>query len=164
MTILADIASPKDRVKYYTYFVIVFATSGALGPALGGFLAQYLDWTVIFWINLPLGLLSFLISDGQLRRLPRHARRHRLDLVGAGLVMVATATLMAAIDLGGNRFDWVSAPIIGLAAFSAASWVGFAVRLRTAPEPLVPLGVLSNPDRHLRDLGQRDGRRARSWC
>jgi EmrB/QacA subfamily drug resistance transporter len=145
MTILADIAAPKDRARYYTYFVVVFASAGALGPALGGFFAQYLDWTVIFWINLPLGLLSLLISDGQLRRLRRHERRHRLDLVSAGLVMVATATLIAAIDLGGSRFDWGSAPILGLAALSAASWVGFAVRLRTAAEPLVPLGVLSNP-------------------
>jgi MFS family permease len=145
MTILGDIAAPKDRAKYYTYFVVVFATAGAAGPALGGFFAQYLDWTVIFWINLPLGLLSFLISAGQLRRLPRHERRHRLDLVGAGLVMLATATVMAAIDLGGNRFAWGSAPMAGLAALSAASWAGFAVRLRTAPEPLVPLGVLSNP-------------------
>jgi MFS family permease len=59
--------------------------------------------------------------------------------------MVATAALMATIDLGGNRFDWGSAPVIGLAALSVASWIGFAVRLRTAPEPLVPLGVLSNP-------------------
>ncbi len=145
MTILGDIAAPKDRAKYYTYFVIVFASSGALGPALGGFFAQYLDWTVIFWINLPLGLLSFMLSNVQLRRLPRHGRRHRLDLIGAGLVMVATAALMAAIDLGGHRFAWVSAPIVGLATLSAASWVCFAVRLRWAPEPLVPFGVLSNP-------------------
>jgi MFS family permease len=145
MTILGDIAAPKDRAKYYTYFVVVFASSGALGPALGGFFAQYLDWTVIFWINLPLGLLSFMLSNVQLRRLPRHGRRHRLDLIGAGFVIVATAALMAAIDLGGNRFDWVSAPIVGLGALSAASWVCFAVRLRWAPEPLVPIGVLSNP-------------------
>jgi EmrB/QacA subfamily drug resistance transporter len=145
MTILGDIVAPKDRARYYTYFVVVFASAGALGPALGGFFAQYLDWTVIFWINLPLGLLSFLVSNVQLRRLPRHDRSHRLDLVGAGLVMLATATLMAAIDLGGNRFGWRSASILGLAALSAASWVGFALRLRTAPEPLVPLGVLSNP-------------------
>ena len=145
MTILGDIVAPKDRAKYYTYFVVVFASAGAAGPALGGFLAQYLDWTVIFWINLPLGLLSLLVSNVQLRRLPRHGAPHRLDLVGAGMVMVATAALMAAIDLGGNRFDWGSAPILGLAALSAASWAGFAARLRTALEPLVPLGVLSNP-------------------
>jgi len=145
MTILGDIAAPKDRAKYYTYFVIVFASSGALGPALGGFFAQYLDWTVIFWINLPLGLLSLMLSTVQLRKLPRHGRPHRLDFVGAGLVMVATASLMAAIDLGGNRFAWLSAPTVGLAALSVASWVCFAVRLRSAPEPLVPLGVLSNP-------------------
>lgn len=145
MTILADIAAPKDRARYYTYFVIVFASAGALGPALGGFFAQYLDWTVIFWINVPLGVLSLLLSNGQLRRLPRHERPHRLDFVGAGLVMLATAASIAAIDLGGNRFAWGSAPIIGLAALSAASWVGLAVRLRMATEPLVPLGVLSNP-------------------
>jgi EmrB/QacA subfamily drug resistance transporter len=144
MTVLADIAAPKDRARYYTYFVIVFATAGALGPALGGFFAQYLDWTMIFWINLPLGLLSFLMSNTQLRRLPRHGRQHRLDLAGAGLVMVATASLMATIDLGGSRFDWGSPPILGLAALSVASWLGFALRLRTAREPLVPLGVLSN--------------------
>jgi MFS family permease len=145
MTILGDIAAPKDRAKYYTYFVVVFASSGALGPALGGFFAQYLDWTVIFWINLPLGLLSFTLSNVQLRQLPRHGRRHRLDLLGAGLVMLATAALMAAIDLGGHHFAWISVPIVGLSALSAASWVCFAVRLRRAPEPLVPLGVLSNP-------------------
>ena len=144
MTVLADIAAPKDRARYYTYFVIVFAAAGGMGPALGGFFAQYLDWTVIFWINLPLGLFSFLISSGQLRRLPRHAVPHRLDLIGAGLVVVATAALMAAIDLGGSRFDWGSFPILGLSALSAASWLGFAVRLRMAAEPLVPLGVLSN--------------------
>src|SRR6185437_11376547 len=145
MTILGDIAAPKDRAKYYTYFVVVFASAGALGPALGGFFAQYLDWTVIFWINLPLGLLSLLISNVPLRRLPRHERRHRLDLVGAGLVMMATATLMIAIDLAGRRFAWGSVPILGLAALAVASWAGFALRLRTAAEPLVPLGVLSNP-------------------
>jgi MFS family permease len=61
------------------------------------------------------------------------------------LVVVATAALMVAIDLGGNRFAWLSVPIVGLAAVSVASWVCFAVRLRSAPEPLVPLGVLSNP-------------------
>ncbi|HVV92097.1 MAG TPA: MDR family MFS transporter [Hyphomicrobiales bacterium] len=145
MTVLGDIAAPKDRARYYTYFVVVFASAGALGPALGGLIAQYLDWTVIFWVNLPLGLLSFALSSVQLRRLPRHGRRHRLDLLGAGLVMVATAALMAAVDLGGKRFGWVSAPILGLAALSAMGWVCFAVRLRRAPEPLVPLGVLSNP-------------------
>jgi MFS family permease len=139
ITVLADIAAPKDRAKYYTYYVIVFATSGAVGPALGGFFAQYLDWTVIYWINLPLGFLSFMLSYVQLGRLPRHGRRHRLDLLGAGLVMIATATLMAAIDLGGNRFDWLSAPIIGLGTLAATSWLCFAVRLRRAPEPLVPL-------------------------
>jgi EmrB/QacA subfamily drug resistance transporter len=145
MTILGDIAAPKDRAKYYTYFVVVFATAGASGPALGGFIAQYLHWSVIFWINLPLGLLSFALSNAQLKRLPRHDRPHRLDLLGAGLVVAATVALMMLVDLGGKHFAWISPPILALAVISLAGLSWFGLRLRRVAEPLVPLGVLSNP-------------------
>ena len=55
MVVLGDIAAPKDRGKYYGYFSATYTTAGACGPALGGFLAEYLHWSVIFWINIPLG-------------------------------------------------------------------------------------------------------------
>ena len=115
MTILGDIAAPKDRAKYYTYFVVVFASAGALGPALGGFFAQYLDWTVIFWINLPLGLFAVAITNHTLKQLPQIRRNHRLDFQGSALLIGATSCLMLLLTLGGVRYAWTSPEMLALA-------------------------------------------------
>ncbi len=74
----------------------MFITSSLLGPVLGGFFAQKLHWSMIFWINVPLGLGAFWIANAALKRLPRYERRHRLDIVGALLMALATITLMLA--------------------------------------------------------------------
>src|SRR5687768_7409134 len=87
MVILGDIAAPRDRGKYYGYFSITYTTAGALGPALGGAIAEYLHWSVIFWMNIPLGIIAMVMTMTLLRRLPRHDRPHRLDFVGAALIM-----------------------------------------------------------------------------
>jgi EmrB/QacA subfamily drug resistance transporter len=143
-TIIADIVSPKERPRYQGMIASVFATSSIAGPVLGGFMAEKLHWSVIFWINLPVGLLAFTMTNSLLKRLPRHERRHRLDFPGAGLMIVATVALLLALSLGGVRYSWGSPTILGLLAVSAVFWMAFVWRLRTAPEPLIPPEILSN--------------------
>src|SRR3977135_4249627 len=92
MVVLGDVAAPKDRGKYYGYFSVTYTTAGALGPALGGAIAEYLHWSVIFWMNIPLGLIAIAMTMTLLRRLPRHDRAHRLDFVGAALIMSASSS------------------------------------------------------------------------
>jgi len=144
-TIVADIVAPKERGKYQVYFASVFMTSSLVGPVLGGFFAEHLHWSVIFWINLPLGLLAFVLVFHSLKKLPRHDRPHRLDLLGALLLVSATVSLLLALSWGGLRHPWFSLPIFGLIAGSLALWGLFAIRMRLAPEPLIPPGVLHNP-------------------
>lgn len=144
-TIVADIIAPKERGRYQVYFASVFMSSSLIGPVLGGFFAEHLHWSVIFWINLPLGLLAFVISFQILKKLPRNDRPHRLDLLGALLLVVATVSLLLALSWGGLRYPWFSLPIFGLVALSAVLWVFFAIRMKLAPEPLIPPGVLHNP-------------------
>jgi len=144
-TIVGDLVSPRERGKYQVYFASVFMSSSLIGPVLGGFLAEHLHWSVIFWINLPLGLIALAITFHTLKKLPRHDRPHRLDLLGAVLMVAATVSLLLALSWGGLRFPWASSPILGLVAGSAVLWVLFALRMRLAPEPLIPPGVLHNP-------------------
>lgn len=144
-TIVADMVTPRERGRYQVYFGTVFATASLAGPVLGGFIAQSLHWSVIFWINVPLGLLAFFLTNARLKKLPLVARRHKLDILGAALLVVGTTTTLLVLSWGGSHYPWRSAPIATLAASSAAFWAAFAVRMRTASEPLIPLQVLANP-------------------
>jgi EmrB/QacA subfamily drug resistance transporter len=144
-TIVADLVPPKERSRYQVYFASVFVTASLVGPVLGGFFAEHLHWTVIFWINLPLGLLAFWMSNASLKRLPRHDRPHRLDILGAVLMVVATVTFMLGLSWGGVRYPWGSPLVLGLFAASALLWVLFVLRLRHAPEPLIPPSIFRNP-------------------
>jgi EmrB/QacA subfamily drug resistance transporter len=144
-TVFADLVSPIERPRYQVYFASVFVTSSLVGPVLGGFFAEHLHWSMIFWINLPLGLLALWMSNASLKRLPRHERPHRLDLLGAALLVLATTSFMLALSWGGVRYPWGSAPVLGLLVASAALWLGFVTRLRRAAEPLIPPGVFQNP-------------------
>ena len=143
-TIVADIVAPKERGKYQIYFASVFLLASLLGPTLGGFFTQHLHWTLIFWINLPLGALAFFISNSALKRLPRHDRPHKLDVLGAILLIAATVTLMLALHDGGTAYAWTSTRILGLFGASLALWGLFVWRIARAPEPLIPIAMLGN--------------------
>jgi len=142
--ILGDVASPKDRGKYYTYFSIAFTTAGGCGPALGGWISDHLHWQLIFLWNFPLCLIAVTLALTVLRRLPRHERPHRLDVVGAVLVMAASSSFMLALNLGGVRYPWLSSPVVALLACALVLGAGFVVRLLTAVEPLIPIAIFSD--------------------
>ena len=144
MVVLGDIASPKDRARYYAYFSITYTTAGACGPLLGGLLSDYVHWSAIFWVNMPLGIAAIFFTLRVMRGLPRHERPHRLDFMGAALIVIATVSFMFAITAGGVRFAWLSYTIIGLLLFAAIVAALFVVRLKTAPEPLIPLSILKD--------------------
>ena len=145
VVILGDAAAPKDRGRYYAYFSICYTTAGACGPAFGGFLAQHLHWSAIFWLNIPLGLVALAVTTSLLRRLPRHERPHRLDILGALAIVTASVSFMLALNLGGKSYPWFSPPILILFAIALAVGTAFVLRLLTAPEPLIPIAILINP-------------------
>jgi EmrB/QacA subfamily drug resistance transporter len=143
--ILGDVAPPKDRGRYYTYFSIAFTTAGGCGPALGGWISDHLAWQVIFLWSFPLCALAVVLTLTMLRRLPRHERPHRLDFLGAVLVIAASSSFMLALNLGGVRYPWLSSPVLALLGCALVLGVAFVARLLTAVEPLIPIAILSDP-------------------
>jgi EmrB/QacA subfamily drug resistance transporter len=144
-SVIADVVAPRERGRYQAYMGVVWVTSGVGGPVLGGMMAEHLDWSLIFWINVPLGLGAAALTYIYLRRIPRHDRRHKLDLLGAVLMMASAIPLLLALTWGGTRYSWASPMILGLIGTSFVLSLAFALRLVAAREPFLPLTVLNNP-------------------
>ncbi len=143
-TIIGDMLSPRERAGYQVYFAAAFTAASLAGPVLGGFFAQHLTWSMIFWINVPIGIAAFLMTWSPLKRLPRHERRHKLDVLGAVLLVASTSTLLITLSWAGALFGWAAPETLGMLALSAALFLAFYTRLRHAAEPLIPLEVLFN--------------------
>jgi MFS family permease len=141
-TIIADLLAPRERPMYQSYSAVMFMAASVLGPVLGGLLTDYLHWSLIFWINVPMGAVALVMTDRALRRLPRYERPHRLDLLGAALMVAAALMVMVALAWGGRRYPWGSPEIVAMIAASVLLWGLFALRLARAPEPFIPPGML----------------------
>lgn len=144
-TVIGDLVPPKERARYAAWISGTWAVASIAGPLLGGTFAQHLHWSLIFWINLPLGLLAMAIINKPLKKLPAAAHRHSIDWLGAALLVIATSLLLLALNWGGGTYPWISPQILGLFAASAVVWAVFALRLVKAVEPLISLNVLGNP-------------------
>jgi EmrB/QacA subfamily drug resistance transporter len=144
-SVIADVVAPRERGRYQAYMGVVWVTSGVGGPVLGGVLAEHFHWTLIFWLNVPLGLAAAYLTHRNLARITNHVRRHKLDLLGAVLMMASCVPLLLALTWGGTRFHWTSPPILSLLAASFLLSLMFGWRLNRAPEPFLPLTVLNDP-------------------
>ncbi|MBS1182709.1 MAG: bmr3 1 [Proteobacteria bacterium] len=137
-TIIGDVAPPRERGKYMVYISAVWATSSVAGPVLGGLLAEYVHWSAIFWLNLPLGALAVILSVKPLSRLPDIRRDHRLDIAGAVMIMAATLMFLLPLTLGGHSYPWGSPLILGMLALSVSVFGLFAWYQFQPAEPLLP--------------------------
>src|SRR5579862_5795177 len=124
-SIIADAGPPRERGYYQAYTGAVWIIAGAVGPVLGGVIAEHLHWSMIFWLNVPLSFAAALLSHRQLKLLPVHERAHKIDLTGAALMMASAVTLLLALTWGGTRYPWLSQQIIILVAAAALLTAAF---------------------------------------
>ena len=105
------------------------------GPVIGGAITQGLAWQWVFWINVPIGLVTIPLV---LTRIPEsYGPRARLDL--PGLVLVTGAALGIAWGLmRANEVGWGSAEVIGTLAAGAAALIAFVLVERRVAEPMLP--------------------------
>jgi EmrB/QacA subfamily drug resistance transporter len=142
---MGDAVAPRERGRYQAYIGTVWVLAGVTGPALGGYIADYWHWSMVFWINVPLGIAAAYMINRQLKRLPQNHRPHKLDLFGAALVTASAILFLLALTWGGVRMPWLSTTIICLVAGSFLLALAFAFHLAREPEPFLPLAVLASP-------------------
>ncbi|MEZ5377360.1 MAG: MDR family MFS transporter [Acidimicrobiales bacterium] len=143
--VMSDIVSPRDRGRYMGYFTGTYALSGLAGPLLGGLIVDSsLGWRWIFFLNLPIGLITLAVISTVLR-LPHVRIERRIDWEGAGLLVVGVSALLIAASIGGDDYAWSSPTILGLIALGLVASVGFVWwEGARAEEPILPLRLFSN--------------------
>ncbi len=136
--VIADVISPRERGRYQAYIAGAFFVAALVGPVLGGFFADYLSWRWIFWINLPIGAIALYMSHRTLRRLTVHHIRHRIDVLGAVLIVSAVCCILMVTTMGGKDVPWDSPVIKLLVGASVVLFLLCLVQERMASEPILP--------------------------
>jgi EmrB/QacA subfamily drug resistance transporter len=144
-TVISDVVSPRERGQYQAYFSGVWMLAGIGGPILGGVFAEHLHWSMIFWINVPLGLISLATLLANMGKIPVFHRRRKVDWLGGILLMASAVVIMLVLTWGGNRYPWLSPTIMAMVGASAALSLAFVWHARAANEPFLPLSLMGGP-------------------
>jgi MFS transporter, DHA2 family, multidrug resistance protein len=143
--ILFESYPPERRAGAMAIFGLGAMVGPALGPTLGGIIVDNYSWPLIFYINIPIGIVAFLMTLAFIRD-PAYLKRDTssIDYAGLGLLTAGVASLQYVLERG-QREDWFSSTtIVLLTAVAVVSLVVFCVREWYDPKPLVNLRVFKS--------------------
>ena len=153
MAIVANLFPPRERGKYSGLFGGVFGLASALGPLVGGYFTDHgtvqlfghtvAGWRWVFYVNLPLSLLSLFMILGKMPKMS-HQAKGRVDVLGALLIIATLVPLLLALTFGGHTHPWTSPLVLGLFAGAAAGLIAYVVAERFASDPILPLALFKN--------------------
>ena len=148
--ILADTFPIEKRGQAFAVYGMAVVVAPAIGPTLGGWITDNLNWHWIFFINLPVGLLSLYLSNRMVEDPPemvkkrKEARGARVDFAGLALVASGVGLLEFTLDKGQEK-DWFGDPMIRIAAITATCLLLFFVYWEwNHDDPIVDLKLLKN--------------------
>ncbi|KAF9892910.1 hypothetical protein FE257_000502 [Aspergillus nanangensis] len=146
---VSDLFSVRERPMYYGLFGSTWAIAGALGPIIGGAFTTSVTWRWCFWLNLPIGGVSFFILVFFLKiengKTPLIAGLKAIDWTGTLLILGGTVMFLFGLEFGGASYPWASATVICLIVFGILTWVIAMINeWKFARYPVIPLRLFQN--------------------
>lgn len=142
-TIIGDIFTPEEQTKMQALFSGVWAISGVLGPLIGGFIVEVLDWRWIFFINLPFGILSLIILWLSFHETFRPSSKKSIDWAGAATFLISITSLLYVLLFGQADGYFTLRNIIFTVIFICFFIIFIRIEKRV-PEPFLPLDLFKN--------------------
>ncbi len=153
-SILADTFPPEQFGMAFAIYGIAVVVAPAIGPVLGGWITDNYSWRWIFFINIPVGILSLFLTYHLVQDPPaavektkrERARGIRVDYIGFAFVVLGFGALQVLLDKG-QEDDWLSSNFIRLFAVLTVLGIGGLIIWETmiVDNPIVDLPLLANP-------------------
>ncbi|NUT36039.1 MAG: MFS transporter [Hamadaea sp.] len=141
--LIGDLVSPRERGKYQGMMAGIMALAMIGGPLIGGLITDHASWRWIFYMNLPIGAVGFVMLLVFLH-LPVKKTEHKIDWLGAALLGVSITAMVLITTWGGKDYGWGSVQILGLGALALVTLALFVVVERRVAEPVLPLHIFKD--------------------
>ena len=140
LAVVADLYTPAERGKYLGLFGAVFGVSSLVGPAIGGIITDQFSWHWIFFVNVPIGLISLIILWRLLPAIRRPEAARNIDYIGALVFALAIAPFLVGLT-NKQTGQWTDPAVGGLMLVGLGFGVLFVWIESRVPEPIVPLSL-----------------------
>ena len=143
LAIIGDLFTPQERGKYQGLFGAVFGIAFVVGPLIGGFLTENVGWHWIFYVNIPIGIVSLIVIQRLLPTVKTASATRNFDLIGGAIFTVAMVFLL--VGLTNKQFgEWTDPTVGGFILVGLIGTVLFILAEARAKEPIVPLDLWRN--------------------
>jgi EmrB/QacA subfamily drug resistance transporter len=139
--IITEFPTPSERTRAMSAYVFVSVAGGSLGLLAGGVLTQALSWHWVFFVNLPIGVATFVLGQIFIRTDTGLGLEHGVDWLGSFLVTVSLMGLIYAI-VQATTHGWISAQVLGIGAVSALLMAAFLALEAHIENPIMPMRIL----------------------
>jgi EmrB/QacA subfamily drug resistance transporter len=140
LAVVADLYTPAERGKYLGLFGAVFGVSSLVGPAIGGIITDVFSWHWIFFVNVPIALISLVILWRLLPAIRRPEAARNIDYVGAIVFALAIAPFLVGLT-NKQTGQWTDPAVGGLMLVGLGFGALFVWIESRVPEPIVPLSL-----------------------
>jgi EmrB/QacA subfamily drug resistance transporter len=142
-TILADLFTPAVRARMQGLFGGIFGLAAIIGPYTGGWLTDNVGWRWVFYVNVPVGLIAFVVALIGIPYVRSKASWRDIDFLGSLLLAGGLVPLLTALSITRDH-AWTSLPVAGLLAIATVLLVLFFFQERRDEHPIVPFGLFRN--------------------
>ena len=140
---VADLYAPEARAKMQGILGAIFGVGSGIGPLIGGYITEYVDWRWVFYINIPLAIVAYALT---LKKFPTPIldEKPSVDYIGMAILSVLLIDVLLYFEFGGNKFEWLGLQGILMIAFALVLLVVFIKQEMRAREPVLSPKLIHN--------------------